>query len=175
MAEGAFTGDTSAELLKALGCKYVIVGHSERRNYHQESDALIAKKAEAAHRAGLITILCIGETEAERAQKKTLKVLASQLKHALPKSATSKNCVIAYEPVWAIGTGKVASLKDIEEAHRFIAKKLAHLKGMRILYGGSVKASNAKDILKIPCVHGVLVGGASLNAKEFLAIAKAAK
>ena len=173
--EGAFTGDTSPALLKDIGCTYTIVGHSERRAYHQEDDTLIAKKAAAAHAVGLSTILCIGETEKERSDGKTLHVIASQLEKAIPASTTVKNCVLAYEPVWAIGTGKVAGIADIAEVHAFIAAKLPRLSGIRILYGGSVKAANAKEILATPHVNGVLVGGASLKAEEFLGIAEAAE
>lgn len=172
---GAHTGDISAEMLKDAGATYVIVGHSERRTDHKESSAEVAAQAKAAWRAGLSAIICIGETDAERAGGKMEKVLAAQIDASVPKEATAANTAVAYEPIWAIGTGKTASLADIEAAHGFIRTRMeAHLgsagRAIRLLYGGSVKPSNAKDILSTKGVEGVLVGGASLKAADFLPI-----
>jgi len=171
-ASGAFTGDISAPMLKDLGCSYVLVGHSERRQFHKETDAQVQAKAKAAHAAGLTAIICVGETDAERTGGQAEAVVATQLKGSIPETATPENTVIAYEPVWAIGTGKVASPEDVKNMHAFIRVKVGV--GFRLLYGGSVKASNAKEILHTPNVDGVLVGGASLKVEEFLAIAQAA-
>lgn len=170
-SSGAFTGDTSAEMLKDLGCGYVIVGHSERRQGHKETSETVAGKAKAAHRAGLIAIICVGETDEERTAGRADQVISGQLKLSIPETATPENTVIAYEPIWAIGTGKTASDNDISYMHSFIQKEV---KDFRILYGGSVKSSNAKKILHIFHVDGVLVGGASLKADEFAAIAESA-
>lgn len=176
---GAHTGDISAAMLKDLGCSYVIVGHSERRADHDEPDSLIKAKAEAAIRHGLTAIVCIGETEAEREAGKTLDVVGGQFKGSLPEGATPYNTVIAYEPVWAIGSGKTATPDDAAEVHAAIRKDAAVLKdaafadGLRILYGGSVKPGNAADLLSLPDVDGALVGGASLKAEDFWAIAQA--
>lgn len=169
---GAFTGDISAQMLHDAGCTYVILGHSERRQHHKETSAEVKAKAEAAHKAGLTAIICIGETDAERTSGKAYDVVGEQLAASVPADATDHNTVIAYEPVWAIGTGKVASTDDILKMHAHIRAK-ATVKA-RLLYGGSVKASNAKEILHLANVDGVLVGGASLKADEFLAIAQAA-
>jgi triosephosphate isomerase len=167
---GAFTGDIAAAMLKDLGCTHVIVGHSERRQYHKETSVQVAAKAKAAHAAGLTAIICVGELDSERSAGKADSVVAGQLKESIPETATEENTVIAYEPVWAIGTGKVASSDDIKQMHALIHSKV----GKRpILYGGSVKGSNAGEILHIPHVDGVLVGGASLKAEEFMAIAEA--
>jgi triosephosphate isomerase len=179
-ATGAHTGDTSAEMIADAGGKLVIVGHSERRTDHGETDALVRAKAEAAWRADLLAILCIGETEAERRSGATMDVLKRQLAGSLPNGATSANVVIAYEPVWAIGTGLTPSEGDIAEAHAHIRLRLAERIGAeaaltRILYGGSVKPSNATAILGLDDVDGALVGGASLKAADFLAIVAAAK
>ena len=168
---GAFTGDVSAQMLKDLGCGYVIVGHSERRQYHKETSQDVLAKAKAAHAAGLIAIICIGETDAERTAGKANDIVTSQLADSVPDTATPENTVIAYEPVWAIGTGKVASNDDILQIHALIRAK-SKVKS-QILYGGSVKGSNAKEILHLANVDGVLVGGASLKADEFLMIAEA--
>jgi triosephosphate isomerase len=175
---GAFTGDISAEMLADVGCSHVIVGHSERRINHQDHDKIVRAKAEAAHRARLTAIICIGETEAEREAGVLREVLARQLTGSLPPEATPENTVIAYEPVWAIGTGKVASEEDILAVHAFIREGLLALKGptgegFRILYGGSVKPDNAAEILALDNVDGALVGGASLNADDFWAIIEA--
>ncbi len=168
---GAYTGDIAAPMLKDLGCSYVIVGHSERRQYHRETSTEIAAKAKVAHAAGLIAIICVGELDAERAAGKAETVVSAQLKESIPDTATPANTVIAYEPVWAIGTGKTASADDIRQMHAYIRRAVGE--GYALLYGGSVKAANAADILHTPNVDGVLVGGASLKADEFQAIARA--
>ena len=169
---GAFTGDISAEMLADIGAKAVIVGHSERRTYHKETDAEVRGKAQAAWRARLTAIVCIGETRAEREAGKTLDVLGRQLDGSLPDGATGANLVVAYEPVWAIGTGLTPTIDDIA---RMQASIRAHLPARtRILYGGSVNPKNAAEILALHEVDGALVGGASLKAEDFWAIATAA-
>jgi triosephosphate isomerase len=178
--QGAFTGDISASMLKDAGASHVIVGHSERRQHHKETSSLVGKKAAAGHQAGLIALICVGETEAERAKGQTLAVVEAQLKASIPASATASNTVVAYEPVWAIGTGKVATEKDIAEVHGFICKTLSAFPAFKralppVLYGGSVKKNNAAAILALECVNGLLVGGASLKADEFLGIIGAAR
>jgi triosephosphate isomerase (TIM) len=175
-AAGAFTGDVSAEMLKAAGASAVIVGHSERRTYHRETDADVRAKALAAHRAGLLAIVCVGETRAEREAGRALAVVGAQLDGSLPGGATAQNLVVAYEPVWAIGTGLTPTPADVAEMHGFIRRQLvarcgAAGEGIRILYGGSVKPANAKELMAVPDVDGALIGGASLKADEFLAIA----
>jgi triosephosphate isomerase len=177
-AAGAFTGDISAEMLKDAGARAVIVGHSERRTYHKETDAEVRAKALAAWRAGLTAIVCVGESKGERVAGKTLGVCSGQLDGSLPEGATAANLVVAYEPVWAIGTGLTPTPADVAEVHAFIRKRLgerfgAAREGIRILYGGSVKPSNAKELMAVADVDGALVGGASLKADEFLAIASA--
>ena len=169
---GAHTGDIAAEMLADAGCRYVIVGHSERRADHGETDKLVRAKAEAAHRAGLIAIICVGETAAQRRRRETLNVVGAQLRGSLPPGATAKNTVVAYEPVWAIGTGLTPTADDVAEVHASIRLRLvrrfkADGQGMRILYGGSVKAGNAAELLAVANVDGALVGGASLTAKDF--------
>ena len=169
---GAHTGDISAEMLADVGCRYVIVGHSERRAEHGESDAMVRRKAEAALRAGLVAIVCIGETETERMRGEAKPVVERQLLGSLPDSAGPGTIVIAYEPVWAIGTGRSATTQDVAEMHAHIRSMLGGRgAAMRILYGGSVKASNAADLLALAEVDGALVGGASLRLAEFWAIA----
>jgi triosephosphate isomerase len=173
---GAFTGDISAEMLKDAGATAVIVGHSERRTLHQESDANVRAKALAAWRAGLTAIVCIGETRAEREAGRTLDVLGRQLDGSLPDGATGANLVVAYEPVWAIGTGLTPTAADVAQAHAFIRHRIAERHGataeaVRILYGGSVKPSNAQELMAVANVDGALVGGASLKAEDFLGIA----
>ena len=173
---GAHTGDLSAEMLADAGAVAIIVGHSERRADHGESDALVRTKAEAAWRAGVTAIVCIGESRAQRDAGQTLDICGTQLKGSLPDGATSANLVVAYEPVWAIGTGLTPTAADVEQVHRFIRDQLtARFKAeggkMRILYGGSVKPSNAKELMAVANVNGALVGGASLKASDFLAIA----
>lgn len=169
--KGAHTGDVSASLLKDLGCTYVIVGHSERRADHGETDAVVKAKAEAALKAGLTPIICVGETEAEREKGETAKVITRQVEGSIPAGANASNTVIAYEPVWAIGTGKTATTADIATVHQQIVDLFAARHGsaalLKVLYGGSVKASNAKEILATANVRGALVGGASLDAAEF--------
>ena len=177
-ASGASTGDVSAEMLRDAGATFVIVGHSERRAVHNESDALVRAKAEAAARAGLVAIICVGETRSERDEGATLRVVGRQLDGSVPASFRAANTVIAYEPVWAIGTGFVPSAADIEEVHAFLRRRMGNMPGsegggVRLLYGGSVKPSNAADLGRIPNVDGFLVGGASLKASEFLGIAGA--
>lgn len=175
---GAHTGDISAEMLKDAGASHVIVGHSERRTDCGESDAVVRAKAEAAWRAGIVSIICIGETKAERETGATLDVLSRQLAGSVPAAATAANTVIAYEPVWAIGTGLTPTVGDVAEAHAHIRAELKQLLGaeasrMRILYGGSVKPANAVELLSVDNVDGALVGGASLKAVDFLGIAEA--
>ncbi len=175
-ASGAHTGDIAAEMLKDAGAVAVIVGHSERRADHGETDALVRAKAIAARRAGLTAIVCVGEQRDEREAGKTLNVIGQQLDGSLPDGATGTNFVIAYEPVWAIGTGLIPTPDDVAEAHAFIRNRLTARFGaqdgrIRILYGGSVKPANAKQLLTVSNVNGALVGGASLKAADFLAIA----
>jgi triosephosphate isomerase len=173
---GAFTGDISAEMLADAGARAVIVGHSERRAVHGESDAAVRRKAQACWRAGLQAIVCVGETRDERVAGKTLEVVGRQLDGSLPDGATAENLVVAYEPVWAIGTGLTPTPADVAEVHGFIRKRLEERfgvegQGTRILYGGSVKPANAKELLSVADVDGALVGGASLKADDFLGIA----
>jgi triosephosphate isomerase len=178
-ASGAHTGDVAAEMLADAGAAYVIVGHSERRTDHKEADAAVKAKAEAALRAGLVAIVCVGETRAEREGGKTLAVVKRQLRGSLPGGATARTLVVAYEPVWAIGTGLTPTAADVAEVHAAIRAELRRLvgkaeaPGVRILYGGSVKPANAKELLSIEDVDGALVGGASLKAADFLGIAAA--
>jgi triosephosphate isomerase len=177
-ASGAHTGDISAPMLKDAGATHVILGHSERRADHGETDALVKSKAEAAIAAGLIAIVCIGETEAERDAGRTLDAIGGQLDGSLPTGATAATLVIAYEPVWAIGTGRTPTLAEIAEVHAFLRNRLqgligAQAPGVRLLYGGSVKPSNATEIFAVPHVDGALVGGASLKAGDFGAIVAA--
>ena len=177
-ASGAHTGDISAAMLKDAGATYVILGHSERRADHAESDALVKAKAEAALTAGLVAIVCIGETEAQRDAGTTLAVIGSQLDHSVPDHATAATLVVAYEPVWAIGTGRTPTIAQIAEVHAFLRGRLetligAEAAGVRLLYGGSVKPSNATEIFNVPHVDGALVGGASLKAADFGAIVAA--
>jgi triosephosphate isomerase len=172
---GAHTGDLSAEMLADAGAAAVIVGHSERRADHGEQDRTVRAKAQAAHRAGLTAIVCIGETAGERAAGLTLEVVRRQLQGSLPDAARAENTVVAYEPVWAIGTGLTPQPRDVADVHAAIRAALKARfgeegGGMRILYGGSVKPANARDLMRIADVDGALVGGASLKAEEFLAI-----
>jgi triosephosphate isomerase len=174
-AAGAFTGDISAEMLRDAGAEAVIVGHSERRRYHCETDALICAKAKAAWRAGLVAIFCVGETEAERDGDLAHTVVARQIADGVPPGATPANAAIAYEPVWAIGTGRTPQPDDIEDMHGHIRSRLGPSGAeMRILYGGSVNPANARSILALSGVDGALVGGASLKARDFEAIIAAA-
>ena len=176
--QGAHTGDLSVAILRDAGATHVIVGHSERRTDHGETDDLVRAKAEAVVDAGLVAIVCIGETEAERDNGKTLAVIGTQIDGSIPGGATAANLVVAYEPVWAIGTGRTPTLAEIAEVHSFLRGRLRGLigeeaNGVRILYGGSVKPSNATDIFAVPHVDGALVGGASLKAEDFGAIVTA--
>jgi triosephosphate isomerase (TIM) len=178
-ASGAHTGDISAEMLADAGARYVIVGHSERREHHGETDALVKQKLAAAHRAGLVAVACVGETREQREAGEALDVVRSQVLALLDGSVNSQNMVIAYEPVWAIGTGLTPTIADVAEVHAAIRGSLASMIGadeaerVKILYGGSVKPSNAKDLMAVENVDGALVGGASLVAADFLAIARA--
>jgi triosephosphate isomerase len=177
-AAGAFTGEVSAEMLADTGATAVIVGHSERRQYFKETDALVAAKAAAALRAGLVAIVCVGETREEREAGKALAVVGRQVARSVPEHATPATIIVAYEPVWAIGTGLTPTAADVAEVHALIRRKLVsrHGKqaaGIRILYGGSVKPANAKELMAVENVDGALVGGASLKAADFLAIAAA--
>jgi len=177
---GAFTGEVSAEMLLEFGCSYVIVGHSERRSYHAESDELVAQKAQRALASGLTPIVCVGETLEEREQGATDAVVSRQLAPVLDAMRTQlASMVIAYEPVWAIGTGKTATPEMAQQVHARLRAMLAErhaesAQQVRILYGGSMKPDNAKDLLAKPDIDGGLIGGASLNASDFLAIAHAA-
>ena len=178
---GAHTGDISAAMLKDIGARYVIVGHSERRSDHGENDGLVRAKAEAAIEAGLVAVVCVGESEAEREAGKTLEVLGGQLAASLPDGLDAANAVVAYEPIWAIGTGKTPTIDDVRVVHDFIRKTLADrfgdglAKRVRLLYGGSVKPENAAALLGVDNVDGALVGGASLKAEDFIAICAASR
>jgi triosephosphate isomerase len=177
-ASGAHTGDLSAEMLADAGATAIIVGHSERRADHGETDPVVRQKAEAAWRAGVIAIVCVGETQGERDGGRALDIVGGQLDGSLPDAATAANTVVAYEPVWAIGTGRTPTAADVTEMHGFIRERLTRRFGpgaqtMRILYGGSVKPSNAAELMAVANVNGALVGGASLKASDFLGIAAA--
>jgi len=173
---GAFTGDLSAEMLKDAGASAVIIGHSERRTYHKETDAQVRAKVLAARRAGLLAIVCVGETQLERESGSASAVVSAQLDGSLPGGMRAESLVVAYEPVWAIGSGRTPTPGDIAEMHGFVRQCLVSrfgetMRRTRIVYGGSVKASNAKALMSVAEVDGALVGGASLKAREFLAIA----
>lgn len=175
---GAHTGDVSAQMLKDCGATFAIVGHSERRADHGETSATVEKKAHAAQTAGLTAIVCVGETEAERDAGQTLTIVADQLAESVPSSARADNTVVAYEPVWAIGTGRTPTEDDISQVHAMLRERLVQRFGadggrFRLLYGGSVKPGNAATLMAIPDVNGALVGGASLKAADFLGIAAA--
>jgi triosephosphate isomerase (TIM) len=178
-ASGALTGDVSAEMLADAGATHVIVGHSERRQLHGEKDADVRAKAAAARRAGLTAIVCVGETKAEREAGKTLAVVRRQLRGSVPEGLDAGGLIVAYEPVWAIGTGLTPTPADVAEVHALIRDELRRLVGkgeqgrVRILYGGSVKPANAKELLAVANVDGALVGGASLVSADFLGIAGA--
>lgn len=182
--EGAFTGDVGAPMLADMGCRFVIAGHSERRQFHHETSVQVRRKAEAAIKNGLHAVVCVGETPEQRESGTYLNVIEKQLRESLPIAGRDK-LTVSYEPVWAIGTGKTATSADIEEVHRHIRTVLHDLtlrhaalgnaEVPRVLYGGSVKANNALDILTLPVVDGVLVGGASLDPSAFAAIIKAAE
>lgn len=173
---GAHTGDISPQMVVDAGATAVIVGHSERRADHGETDALVRRKAEAAWNEGLLAIICIGETQAERDAGQALDVVERQLAGSVPDGATAANTVVAYEPVWAIGTGRTPTVAEVAEVHDFMRKTLTsrfagEAAGIRLLYGGSVKPSNAAELLAVSNVNGALIGGASLKAADFLAIA----
>ena len=177
-ASGAHTGDISAEMLADAGATAIIVGHSERRADHAETDAIVRSKAEAAWRAGVTAIICVGETQGERDGGRALDIVGGQLDGSVPDGASAINTVIAYEPVWAIGTGRTPTAADVAEMHAFIRNRLVQRLGpdaetMRILYGGSVKPSNAAELMAVANVNGALVGGASLKAADLLGIAAA--
>ncbi len=176
-AAGAHTGDVSAAMLKDAGCRFVILGHSERRQGHGESDSQVRAKVEAARKAGLAVILCVGETLAERDSGAALAALSRQLAGSLPEGLAAAELAVAYEPVWAIGTGRTPTAAQVAEAHAHIRTALAATVGdassIRVLYGGSVKATNAAALMAVANVDGALVGGASLEADEFWAIARA--
>lgn len=176
---GAHTGCVAAAMLMDLGASHVIVGHSERRTDQRETDADVRAKAEAAHAAGMVAIICVGESEAERDAGQTLAIVERQLAGSLPAGATAANTVIAYEPVWAIGTGRTPTVADVRAVHAHLRARLGASMGaegqdVRILYGGSVKATNAAELLAVEDVDGALVGGASLTAAQFLPIVAAA-
>jgi triosephosphate isomerase len=177
---GAHTGDISADMLKDAGATYVIVGHSERRTDHAETNEQVRAKAEAAIASGLKAILCVGESKIEREAGETLSVVGNQIEQSWPKGASAQTLVVAYEPIWAIGTGLTPTPADVAEVHAFIRSQVQRLlgadgAGVRLLYGGSVKASNAAELMAVPDVDGALVGGASLTAKDFMGIAAAYK
>ena len=176
---GAFTGDVAAAMLADLGCRYVIVGHSERRALHAEHDAMVCAKATAAHLAGLTAVICVGESLADREAGRMLDIVTRQLDLCVPKAATPANTIVAYEPVWAIGTGKVATPAEVAEIHGAmrgrLARQIASGGDICLLYGGSVKPDNAASLLSLDDVDGALVGGASLDAQQFLAIAAQAR
>ncbi|CAO3400611.1 MULTISPECIES: triose-phosphate isomerase [Azospirillum] len=176
---GAHTGDVAPTMLKDAGCRFVILGHSERRADHGESDAVVNAKAVAAHKEGLVAIICVGETEGQRDAGQANAVVSGQLAGSIPAGATAENTVIAYEPVWAIGTGKTATPDDVKAMHAHIRAeldgKIAESAKVRILYGGSVKPSNAAELMAVENVDGALVGGASLKADDFWAIGTACR
>lgn len=177
-AFGAHTGDISAEMLAELGCRFVIVGHSERRTDHGEQDSDVKAKAAAALRAGLVAVICVGESETERDAGQALSAVGGQLAGSIPEAANADNVVIAYEPVWAIGTGRTPTVDDVAAMHDhmrvIISDKISGADRVRLLYGGSVKPGNAAELMAIENVNGALVGGASLKAEDFLAIAAGA-
>jgi len=176
LPQGAHTGDISALMIKDAGASHVIVGHSERRTDHGETSALVKSKAEAAIAAGLVAIVCVGETQAERQAGRANEVVGEQLQHSIPADGKAKTLVIAYEPVWAIGTGLTPTAADVADMHGFIRQTCEQLlpgqgQGLALLYGGSVKAQNAAELMHVANVNGALVGGASLKASDFMAIA----
>lgn len=179
--KGAHTGEISAEMLRDAGASHVIIGHSERRADHGEDNDLVRAKLSAARRAGLVAVVCIGETLADRESGRTLDVLDGQLAGSLDEDVSPADTIVAYEPVWAIGTGKTASPEDVAEVHAHLRKRLVERfgaergQGLRLLYGGSVQPANAATLLAVPDVDGALVGGASLKAADFLAICEAAR
>lgn len=180
LEKGAFTGEVAASMLRDFGCRYVIVGHSERRSIYGENNQLVAEKFVAVQQSGLIPILCVGETLAQRESGETEAVVAEQIDIVIELAGVQalRNAVFAYEPVWAIGTGRTASPEQAQSVHHFIRQRMAKLDAkiaqeLRILYGGSVKATNASELFGMPDIDGGLIGGASLVAEEFLGICKA--
>ena len=177
--EGPYTGDVSARMLKNLGCQYVIVGHSERRTKYLEKDILVQAKAEAAQRAALIPIICVGESLEEREEGRAEEVVMEQLLASIPEGSTAFNTVVAYEPLWAIGTGLTPTTNDIGQMHaklrEIAADRIANYESLRILYGGSVNPKNASEIMSLENVNGGLVGGASLKAVDFCSVVNACK
>ncbi len=179
--QGAHTGDVSANLLKDMGCTHVLVGHSERRTDHHETNQIVKDKAQAALKAGLTAVICVGETLQQRDAGKTIEVNAQQVKESMPQGASASNVVIAYEPVWAIGTGRIPSMDDVQQTHKAIRAVIAEQLGqavaedMLILYGGSMNPKNAADLLALDDVDGGLIGGAALKAEDFTTIAKNSK
>ena len=175
--QGAFTGEVSAQMLNDFACKWVLVGHSERRALYGETDADVLAKTQAALEAGITPVVCVGETESQRDAGQTLEVIGAQLAGSLPEGAAAATVVVAYEPIWAIGTGRTPTLAEIAEVHSYLRARLAErvkdASDLRILYGGSVKPSNAAEIFAVPHVDGALVGGASLKAADFGAIVAA--
>ncbi len=173
---GAYTGDVSAKMLKDAGAKVIIVGHSERRQIYKETNEIISKKAESIINSDLLTIICIGETEEEKNMGLTSTTVCTQLKNSMPSISNETNTVVAYEPIWAIGTGRIPSLKEIEVVHKELRSLVSKIKGidtankMRFLYGGSVKPNNARDIFDLTDVDGALIGGASLKSDDFMGI-----
>lgn len=178
-AQGARTGDISADMIRDAGCAYCIVGHSERRAGHGEKDPLVKTKAEQIIGQGLTAIICVGETLEERENGDAFTIVEKQIRGSLPDNANAENTVIAYEPVWAIGTGRAAMPQDVVDMHGDIRKLLESMLAtghkMRIIYGGSVKPENAAELMNLPHVNGALIGGASLKADDFIAIGQAAK
>ena len=177
-AKGAHTGDISPSMLRDVGCAYTIVGHSERRADHFETNQIVAAKARSAWAAGVISIICVGETNAERASGMALKSVEAQIHGSVPDGADAQNTVIAYEPIWAIGSGKTPTINEVAQAHGAIRGVLKQLigeksaQGIRIIYGGSLKANNARPLMALADVDGGLIGGASLTSMEFIAIAE---
>lgn len=175
---GAYTGDISAAMIKDMGCSHVILGHSERRSYYAESNLMIKQKAAMAYESGLVAVICVGESAEEREAGKAEEIVGGQLTGSLPETATAENTVIAYEPVWAIGTGKVATIEDITTMHDFmrgaLVKTIDYAENIPLLYGGSVKPGNAREIFAVENVNGALIGGAALSANDFLGIAEGA-
>jgi len=173
---GAYTGEVSASMIRDCGASHVILGHSERRQYHHETSAIVKSKALAAYKNDLCAVICVGETLKERENGQAKEIIQQQLIESIPSDANSKNTIIAYEPVWAIGTGKTAHAADVAEMHAFIREKLSSrfvdFKDIKILYGGSMKPENARELLAIPNVDGGLIGGASLKSDDFLHIAR---
>ena len=164
---GSYTGDISASMLNDIGCQFCIVGHSEKREKFYETDDQVAIKASNSLKSNIHPIVCVGETLAQKKDNQTKEVLSKQIRKSIPKNSNNKNTIIAYEPIWAIGTGLTPSIDEIKDIHNFIKKEIRDYENFQILYGGSVKSTNSNEILNIDSVDGVLVGGASLDIKEF--------